>query len=187
MEQLSKRIAAWIIKNNPESEESYDVFVYTLECLWGLIMANGILLFVCSFFHMGKHAVIWSLFYNALRFYIGGSHAKTFSRCIIWGTLFSVLCVLVVPSMQSFPFLLVIEVLFGVYVTYHIAPVIHANRMVSLEHRRRLHAYGKRVVIVESLLIMGFYIGGKLWVAHSAAMGILMASILCVIGKKIAS
>lgn len=183
MEHLSKRIAAWIVSNDPDSSDKYDILVYALQCLFGTVMANGALLIVAALIGKPFEAVSWIVFYNALRLHIGGSHAKTFARCFLGGTIYGILCIIVIASIDRFSFLLVIEAIVSVAATFFVAPVVHPNRLLSEGQIAKKHRLGKQIVLLECALILVFYFCFAPWLAHSAALGMFSAALLCVIGK----
>ncbi|MDO5548431.1 MAG: accessory gene regulator B family protein [Eubacteriales bacterium] len=183
MEKLSEKIATWIITNDPDSRDKYEIFVYTLQCLFGNVMANGALLILGAILGKPLEAVSWILFYNALRLHIGGSHAKTFARCFLGGTIYGVLCIAIIPYLDTYTVLLALAAIISVITTFWVAPVIHPNRLMSESQISKKHRLGKQIVFVECVLILVFYLCFPPWLAHSAALGMFSAALLCIIGK----
>lgn len=184
MEKFSNKVADWIVKYNPDSLEQYDIYVYAVQCICGFLLSNGIILGIATVLHFPLQAFIWLVFYNCLRFFIGGSHAQTFKVCLAGGTVFSLACIAAATYLTPINILLMLEIIFCVWVVYFIAPVIHENRSLSKRQIIRKHRIGKVIVMIECLTIYIFYhyCGGKL--AHSAALGMFAAALLCLIGKR---
>lgn len=183
MEKFSEKVATWIITNDPDSADNYDVFVYTIQCLCGTVLSYGVLLILAAIIGMPLEAISWIIFYNALRLHIGGSHASTFARCFTGGTIYGTLCIISVIYLDQFPILLVLEAIISIIATFFVAPVIHPNRLVSEEQIAKKHRLGKQIVLLECGLILVFHLCFAPWLAHSAALGMFSAALLCIIGK----
>lgn len=183
IEQMAERVAAWIVRNDPDSTQNYDVFVYVIQCTIGLLFANGILLIIAAFLGLPLQALLWIVFYNALRFFIGGSHANTFFFCILGGTIFAVLCAVATNYLVNYPIILIVEIVFSLIVTFFVAPVVHQNRLMTEEHIQKNHRTAKIIVVVEIAAIILFYFALEPWVSHSAGLGMFSAAVLCVVGK----
>ena len=181
--KMSLRFADWIIKHHPDYLKEYDVFVYVFQCLIESFIANGILIIIAFIIGMPIYALIWIIFYHALRVYIGGNHAETFLGCVLGGTFFSVVNILAIPYLSKYSLLLLFETGLSIFVTFFFAPVIHPNRLVSESVKKKRHTKAKIIVFVESGLVALFYLIFEHSVAHSAALGMLTASILCIVGK----
>lgn len=180
---LSERLAQWIIRNDPDSTDDYDLFVYVIQCAFGLVLANGILLIISCIIGMPLQAVLWIIFYNALRFFIGGSHASSLFWCILGGTIFALLCVITADFLASFPVTIPIEIGVSIITTFFVAPIVHPNRLISDEKIKKNHRTGKAIVIIESTVIVLFYFFTEPWIAQSASLGMFTAAVLCIIGK----
>lgn len=180
---VSEKIAKWIVCNDPDNADNYEVFVYVAQSAIGLLLSNAILLTIAAIIGLPLQALLWAVFYNALRFFIGGGHAKTFFLCMLGGTIFAVLCVVATNYLVSSPIFLVVEVGISIAVTFWVAPVVHENRLMTVEHINKNHRTGKMIVIIESALVVLFYFVFVPWVAHSAGLGMLSAAVLCIIGK----
>lgn len=183
MEKMANKIADWIIQNNPSTQDKRVIFVYAIECLCGFIFSNGLVLLIASLLKLPLQAFIWLIFYNSLRFYIGGSHAKNFMLCLAGGTFFSVICILAVKYLVKIKFLIPIEIIFSILVTYIVAPVMHPNRSLSVTHIRKKHRVGKIIVIIQSVIICFGYNVVDIMFAHSAALGMFVAAFLCFWGR----
>lgn len=184
MEKMANKLTDWIIKNDPDSADQREVLIYVLQCSFGMLLANCLFLIIAAIMSMALQAVIWTLFYNALRFYIGGFHAKTFLGCLTGGTLFSLLCLTAVNYITGLPVVVLFILIAGsILITFFAAPVIHPNRRMSGRKIKHNHSIAKLIVLIESFAIVMMYLFWNDWAAYSALMGVLMACILCLTGK----
>lgn len=183
VEKLANKVADWVIENNPDSQDKYEIYIYAVECICGFVFSNGIVLAISIFINLPIQAVIWLVFYNSLRFYIGGSHAKNFGTCLAGGTFFSMICIIASEYLIESIVFLFIEVICSIMITYFIAPVMHPNRSLSRTQIEKRHWIGKVIVIVESLAIFLIYNILDIKLAQAAALGMFAAAVLCLIGK----
>lgn len=183
VEKFAIKVSNWIIKYNPENQDNYDLFVYAIECMCGFLFSNGSVLILASIIHLPLQAFIWLIFYNSLRFYIGGCHAKSFELCLIGGTLFSMACVIVANYSVKSVFFLQVQIFFSIFITFFIALVMHPNRSLSKKQLIQKRYTGKAIVIIESLVINFIFITFGIELAYSAALGMSAAAFLCLIGK----
>lgn len=145
--------------------------------------SNGLVLFFAIWLDFLSETVIWLLFYNSLRFFIGGNHAKTFIRCLVGGTLFSIVCISLTKTLVGIKGVLLFECIFSILVTFFLSPVVHPNRALSQIEIERKSKIGKVIVLAETILVIIISNAWNTNLGQSAALGMTSAAALCVLGK----
>ena len=78
-----------IIKNNPNlSDEQLEKMKYGIEGIYLTVTKLFVVLLLAIFFDIIKEVLILLLFYNVLRFFGFGYHAKNSKECLIFSILF---------------------------------------------------------------------------------------------------
>ncbi len=182
LDKLANRIADHLIKDGASANDK-EIIVYGIECTLNEIISN-IIVFAIAFI-MGKplEMLIWQLFWLPLRVNIGGHHANSHIVCLIYSTLLAVGCVLLLPFIQDYPWILISEIAVTFVVSFLFAPFIHPNRQSSKAHTARIRRNGKIIAMIEIALIIVFYFTLPIWVSQIAGLGMSAAAILFIIGK----
>ncbi len=179
MEKFASKLAERMIENGATSDK--DIIAYGIECTMSEVIAN-IIVFTIAFI-IGKplEMLIWQAFWLPLRVNIGGHHANSHTVCLIYSTALAVGCVLVAPFIESWFMLIVVEVVATLIVAFFFAPFVHPNHPASQQHISRVRKIGIFVALVESALIILFFLLLPLWVSQTAALGMFSATALCII------
>ncbi len=175
--QLAEKIAAGLIAKGADPENK-EVLVYGMECILSEIIVNAIIFTFAFLIGRPLEMLIWNLFMLPLRVNIGGHHAKTPSRCILFSVVLAAACVLVYPLLQGWYFLLCIEIILSCVIAFFFAPHVHESHPISEAHRAKIRGWGKRAAIIESVFIALFVIFQQNEFAQIAGLGMLSAVLL---------
>lgn len=174
--------ANFLIRNGA-NKENKEILIYGMEAAINEILANIIVFSIAFILHVPLEMLIWQIFWLVLRVNLGGHHANSHWACLTYSTVLAVGCVLLLPYITMWTWILPIEIILSLIVAFFIAPFIHPNRLSSEKHKLQVKKRGKIIALVESILIIIFYFIFPLWVAQVAALGMFSAAVLCIIGK----
>ncbi len=163
--------------------EKREIMVYGVESTINEIIASGIIFAIAIIIGRPLEMLIWNLFMLPIRFSFGGHHLKTHLACLIYSVGIAVLCVMVYPLLLSFPWLIPAEIVTTMLVSIIIAPYIHPNHPVSSSYRAKLKKVCKIIAATESVIIILLFYFAEPWFVHIAGLGMITASIQCIIGK----
>lgn len=182
IQYLAKKWSNYLIEHGADPENE-DVLVYGIEVAINEIIAD-IIAFAIAFI-IGKplEMLIWQLAYLPLRVCLGGHHANSHIVCLIYSTVLSVACVLLLPLIVGIWWLPILDIILTLIIACFVAPFIHPNRQVSDSYRVVLKKRGKIVAVVASIVVTITYFVCPEWVAQIAGLGMLAATIQCIIGK----
>ncbi|MEG0681823.1 MAG: accessory gene regulator B family protein [Eubacterium sp.] len=181
MERWIEKWADHLIENGADPKNK-DVIIYGIEGAVSEILAN-IAVFTIAFL-IGKplEMLIWQIFWLPLRVNIGGHHAKHHITCLVYSTALAVGCVLILPYILNWAWLLIVEITITIIVSFFFAPYVHPNRPASDQHIQKIKKRGKLIAGIECFLIILFYFLLPIWVSYVAALGMFAATTLCIIG-----
>lgn len=170
--------------NHGAEKENLDVMIYGFECALNEITAT-ILVFAIAFI-IGKplEMLVWQMFWLPFRVNLGGHHASSHLWCIVYSTALAVGCVLLVPLLTLYSWIIWIEIIFSILIAFTIAPVVHPNRQTSDARRIKFKKYGRIICLIETgIIVVAFFLPIATWFAQCAAIGMSSAALLCLIGK----
>ncbi len=182
LSKLSRKWADWLVSNGAD-EENYEVYIYGAECFLNEIIADIIVFAIAFLIGRPLEMLIWQIFWLPLRVNLGGHHAKSHFMCIFLSTALAVGCVLLIPYVVLVPGIIWFEIGFGLLVSFLVAPVMHPNHPVSAERMQRFKRTGRMICVIEAVAILILFFSGLQWIAHSAALGLASAALLCCVGK----
>ncbi len=179
---FAKKRADSLIEKGADPENR-EILVYGIECSINEIIAN-IIMFAFAF-AIGRplEMLIWNVFMLPVRVSLGGHHAKTHSMCLAYSTALAVVCIIIYPFLLNLSGLVYIEIAITLTVAFTIAPYIHRNHPVSDTHRDKLRKWGRIISVIESGIIIFLLVFATPWMAQVAGLGMVTASVLCIIGK----
>lgn len=180
--KLAHRWADWLVQNGADADNR-DVFIYGFECMLNEVIATVLVFAIAFIIGRPLEMLIWQVFWLPFRINLGGHHASSHFWCIFYSTALAVGCVLLVPLIQHYDFLIWIELAFSIFVAFVFAPVIHPNRLVSDERRRKFKKDGRIICVIEAAIIAALFFFAPAWLTHTAAIGMSSAAALCLIGK----
>lgn len=178
---LAEKWANCLAKNGA-ALENRDILIYGIECAINEVLANIIVFTIAFILHIPLEMLIWQIFWLLLRVNLGGHHANSHLTCLIYSTVLAVGCVLILPYISAYSWLLLIEIVVTLIVAFFFAPFIHPNRLISKEHKERVRKHGKITAVIECILIVIFYFIFPSWVAQVAAIGMFAATVMCILG-----
>lgn len=183
IQELSCRAADYLVSHGADPQQK-EVFSYSMECLFNLLISDFLLFSIGLFLHRIPELIIWCTSYTLLRVNIGGYHASTHARCIISGTLVGLLSLplnklwaLCPPSV----ILLCCAILLDIAL---FAPVPHPHHPVSGKGRKkaRIRAY---IVTISGFLLVFLFQYFKIFITNSILSGFACALLLAWIGTTI--
>lgn len=179
---LAEKSAEKLIQKGADPENK-EVLVYGIECAINEVIANIIMFSFAFIIGRPLEMLIWNAFMLPVRVNLGGHHAKSHFMCLAYSTALAILCVWLYPFILDLSWLIWIEIGVTLAVAYTFAPFIHHNRSVSESHRAKLKKWGKIVTTIESVIIILLFFFADPWLSCVAGLGMITASVLCIIGK----
>lgn len=179
---LAEAWTSWLIRHGASSENR-EVILYGMIAAINEILANIFVFTIAFLLNVPLEMLIWQIFWLALRVNLGGHHANSHLLCLIESTALAVACVLLLPYIVTYVWLIPAEIAITLIVAFFFSPFIHPNRQASEEHKNRVKKRGRITAVIQTILITLFYIIFPAWVAHISALGMFAATALCVIGK----
>lgn len=165
------------------NRDNFDVLVYGFECFLNEVIATGLVFAIAFIIGKPLEMLVWQVFWLPFRLNLGGHHAANHFWCILYSTALAVGCVLLVPLLLPFSWIIWIEIAISLMIAFLVAPVIHPNRLVSEERIAKFKKAGRIICLVESIIILLLSFFAPVWLAQTAAIGMFTAAILCLVGK----
>ena len=140
MKRLADQIASWFIEQGLP-EEQKEIYSYGLEGLANELLADILLFLSALLLHKIPEMFIWCFSFTILRVNLGGLHASSHSRCIIYSTAIGILSVQICPYFEkNLPIMVVFSTLVCLIATF-IAPVVHPNHPLSPKRKQSAHRH----------------------------------------------
>ena len=180
---LANNWANWMVKNGA-AEDNFEIYAYGAECIFSEIIANICVFGIAFALDFPLQMLVWQIFWLPLRLQIGGFHSRlNHIVCTIVSTAIAVGSVLLIPILETASWLVWPGIGISGIITFALAPVVHPNHPMSERRVRKAKMLGKFILAAEALIIVISYFTAPIWVSLSAYLGMLMACIMCVIGK----
>lgn len=185
MEHISKGITNVLIRNSITSEEQKPIVAFGIETAIYKFLHLGVAVLIGLLFGRVIDIIIFHLFYQKLRTYAGGHHAKSNAICFLNS------CVIAVATLTFwslcpnglYVLLTAAFLILSVAVILWLAPVEAENKPLEKIERK---VYRKRAVamtVAELILIVLLSIFGLAEVALVGATALLVLAVMLVLGK----
>ena len=161
---ISAYLTALLIKEQIITRTEKEIYEYGFEITIANLINGLIILCVGSGLHLFIEAILFYLIFVSLRFFCGGYHANSYTRCFLSFSLTSGLCLIVAKWISKYENTVII--LFVIATTalgiciFRLAPVEHENRLLTPKEKK---IFRKRSI---QLYIFWSVIGIILWQAH---------------------
>lgn len=181
MSKLSNMIAnrLIIVGLNPDNRE---IYVYAIESILNSTAIFGTIILLGAISQNMRFALAWMAFFLPVRHTSGGSHASSHLSCYVISVIIGVICMVLPKYFSSAFWLVLVGIVFSIIVVFKCAPVLHENHPMSQNRITRMRQLAKRIVILESIIVIACspFIPGELY--FSAMLGILTATGSTLIG-----
>ena len=154
LENLAENIAASIAESLQMDSEKKAVIAYGIFCFLDIFISVMIVILLGFVFHVLAEALIISFSISILRKYSGGVHASTLGKCMIIGTVITIIPAIMIHylSLNSLIVLLgyLLVFVWAFYEIYTKAPVDSIKKPINnIKKRKRLKK--------SSLVVLGLY------------------------------
>lgn len=185
MDTISRRIANMLVHNSIADEQEKAVVAYGLEVSFYKAIHLCIAVLIGAMFGRIFDILVFHLFYQKLRTYAGGYHAKTNLRCFICSCVITVTVLsfwLICP--QGYHMVLTIVFLIvSIPVIWILSPVEAAEKPLD-EIEQTLYRKRSRIFfIIESFIILILLILGVYEIALVGSTALVLLAVMLVIGS----
>ncbi len=151
--KISHSFSFYLSKNGgiPEKQQ---IYAYGIECILNELISDFLLLLCAIIMHQVVPMLIWCVSFTLIRIHLGGYHAVTHRRCIIYGTVIGICSVninFIWKLLHPLGTIIITAVTLLLSIRY--APIIHKNHPVSSQ--LKLEAKKKAVFFTLSEGIIG--------------------------------
>lgn len=153
---MIKKICEFLIANGAK-EEKREIYEYALNCLLNEVGVDIILLITAIFLGMFKEMSIWICVFNSLRMNIGGYHAKTQKRCVLFSVALGLFSVMIGRNLQLHMVIVFIIVFFLSILIFRIAPIVHPNRPIGIYQQEKAKRRALRFMFFWSVIGIVMY------------------------------
>ena len=128
IEKISATLAEFICTSlpNENNDSKYEILKYGFECIINTGIPCVIYFIVSIINHMQLETLIWFIVFIFYRNLIGGYHASSHFKCILFSSLYGILAILLIPSSLYIPTKCKIYImLILIILHFFFKPVIH--------------------------------------------------------------
>lgn len=178
MENLSDRIADFLIKSGNATEDIRDIIIFGVVATLSLLINFIFTLTIGFIFRMPLELTFFFISFSVLRVTSGGYHAKTFFGCVAM----SLIVMLFVSAMLYIDIggaimpLSVLFILIAISVTFLLAPITHANHPMDQTSITRFRKCSRIAVICCSALCLGLFAIGSAQYMYCVSLGMLISA-----------
>lgn len=181
IENISRFLAKLLCDDNTEKSscEEIEVLQYGIECIINILIPLIIIYVYSLISHKTFDMVIWLFSFLLLRNYIGGYHASSHIRCIVFSSIVGILSIIFISHMSTayFIFKMLIIVLFFI-VFLMIGPMLQNESYNYMQKSLRKKAIFTFMIYLAGILLL-FFLNLQYWT--SLYIGTISAFVLYII------
>ena len=147
--RISKTIAYQLFSPT-ESQGYLDIYAYSIECLFGELVIDLLLLVIGIVFHRVAYIIIWTIVFTMFRVAIGGYHASSHFCCTFFTCLLACMAIILNHYIAHLSlFWLVLIQMICLMSVFYLAPVIHPNHPLAIKTIERTRIYARCLISCE--------------------------------------
>lgn len=183
MEQLSKIVTEYLIRNDVIKEERYYIYQYGFQVGFEVCLNTVISILIAVACKMEVEAIVFFCVFTLLRSYAGGLHLDTYLSCLICscGAFLIILLLIKYLSVSKSVCGLIITISF--ICIKALAPVPDVNRPLGEKEKRQFEKKLGYSLLAIGLFSVGCYIGGYERLLLTVALTSLFMVFIMVLGK----
>lgn len=167
IEYISDYFAKFLCSKNTSNStfsnnDDFEIIKYGIECIINILIPIIVYFIFSTITHNIINMLIWLPAFLFLRNYIGGYHASSHIRCIIFSSLFGILCIWVSSILTNEYLYIKISIITTCLILYLIeGPILQNETYLSIKNS--LYIKGLIVFILECFfMLLLFYFNIKL-------------------------
>jgi len=184
MDKLVNRVVKILERNNAIAVDNVGVVRYGMELLFFKIIFYVVVLFIGVIANRVLHMVIFMLFFEPLRIYAGGFHAKSRLNCFFISFIMLVAAVSAIrftPSVYYSLLSAIFTIVFGIII-WLIAPVETDNKTLDETETRVYRKRTRLILLFEIAVIVIGFIFKQYWLSYIISLGLLCSGFLLITG-----
>jgi accessory gene regulator B len=166
-------------KTDKSSCEEIDILQYGIECIINTLIPL-IIIFIYAFFsHRTLEMFIWLFSFLLLRNFIGGYHASSHIRCIVFSSSVGILSVLLISHMSTDHFIIKIIIILLLFFTFLlVGPMLQNESYNHMRQTLRKKAICIFIIYIVCILLL-YFLNLHYWI--SLYIGTVSSCILYII------
>lgn len=180
--EIANKWADWIVSNGADKDE-HEVYVYGAECMLNELVSNVVLIIIALALNKLPEMVVWSIIFTPLRVKLGGFHASSHFKCILYSTLICFFCIYTGSFLIANAIVFYVGMAVCFITVFKFAPVVHPNHPVSEEKFIKTRKEAFITCSVEIVVLVITYILFSKTLGELGAISMLSACFLAFMGK----
>ncbi len=184
MDVFCEKLSSFLIKNQNISKDDRELYEYALKVLIQGFVNIVITIFIGFLFNMIKESFCFFITFFILRKFTGGLHARKYVNCLLSSLvimLFSLFCIKYLEQNNK-QILFIIVVITSIIFICFFSPLDNQNKKLSINEKKTFKYFAILFSTVFLIIVLVLIIKKSL-LAYSFGMGIIIVSILLIIGK----
>ncbi len=186
--QMSKRISSFYIKNNIIGKSEKEIYEYSLELLFSFIVNLFFIMLLSLLVHRFGETALYVVGFFSLRVVAGGYHARNHFRCLLLTICTYLIFLLIISFLQISMYLsfTITNLVLSVILIFTFAPVADTNKPFSEKEFYKYKKSSRLIIsIYLSISILFSIVFRNTPIAVSLSIGILFASTSLAIARII--
>lgn len=183
MEQFSKKITSYLIRNNVIKEEKACIYQYGFQVGFEVCLNTVISILIAVACKMEVEAIVFFCVFTLLRSYAGGLHLDTYLSCLICSCSSFLIILLLIKYLSVSKSVCGLIITISFICIKALAPVPDVNRPLGEKEERQFEKKLGYSLLAIGLFSIGCYISGYERLLLTVALTSLFMVFIMILGK----